>query len=155
MVHSCIFFVVGPSSCGMWDATSTWLDEQCHVHAQDLRIWTGETLGHRSAARKPNRSATGPAPFLGLFKRLNSKSSSSWRGVISFAFSPSGCSSCLLPAACYLSGWVAFRFIFRFLIFSPLSHAGSHVAERRCFGVCFLFGTFSLILPLFFSGCFW
>ena len=22
-------------SCGMWDAASVWLDEQCHVHAQD------------------------------------------------------------------------------------------------------------------------
>ena len=27
--------VVGPSSCGMWDAASAWLDERCHVHAQD------------------------------------------------------------------------------------------------------------------------
>ena len=34
-VHSCIFFVVGPYSCGMWDAASAWFDEQCHVHAQD------------------------------------------------------------------------------------------------------------------------
>ena len=34
-VHSCIFFVVGPSSYGIWDAASAWLDEQCHVHAQD------------------------------------------------------------------------------------------------------------------------
>ena len=34
-VHSCIFFVVGPPSCGMWDAASAWSDEQCHVHAQD------------------------------------------------------------------------------------------------------------------------
>ena len=34
-VHSCIFFVVGPSSCGMWDAASAWFDERCHVHAQD------------------------------------------------------------------------------------------------------------------------
>ena len=34
-VHSCIFFVVGPSSCGMWDAASAWSDEQCHVLAQD------------------------------------------------------------------------------------------------------------------------
>ena len=34
-VHSCIFFVVGPSSCGMWDAASAWSDEQCHVRAQD------------------------------------------------------------------------------------------------------------------------
>ncbi|XP_070123438.1 uncharacterized protein [Equus caballus] len=34
-VHSCIFFVVGPSSCGVWDAASAWFDEQCHVHAQD------------------------------------------------------------------------------------------------------------------------
>ena len=34
-VRSCIFFIVGPSSCGMWDATSAWFDEQCHVNAQD------------------------------------------------------------------------------------------------------------------------
>ena len=34
-VHSCIFFVVGSSSCGMWDAASAWFDEQCHVRAQD------------------------------------------------------------------------------------------------------------------------
>ena len=35
-VHSCIFLVVGPSSCGVLDAASAWLDEQCHVRAQDL-----------------------------------------------------------------------------------------------------------------------
>ena len=35
-VHSCIFFIVGPSSCGMWDAASAWFNEQCHVRAQDL-----------------------------------------------------------------------------------------------------------------------
>ena len=34
-VHSCIFLVVGSSSCGMWDAASEWSDEQCHVRAQD------------------------------------------------------------------------------------------------------------------------
>ena len=34
-VYSCIFFLVGPSSCGTWDAASAWLDEQCHVRAQD------------------------------------------------------------------------------------------------------------------------
>ena len=28
------YLVVGPSSCGMWDSTSAWLDEQCHVRAQ-------------------------------------------------------------------------------------------------------------------------
>ena len=33
--HSCIFFVVTPSSCGMWDTASAWLDERCHVRAQD------------------------------------------------------------------------------------------------------------------------
>ena len=32
-VHSCIFFVVGPSSCGIWDTASAWFDEQCHVRA--------------------------------------------------------------------------------------------------------------------------
>ena len=34
-VQSCMFFVVGPSSCGMWDAASAWPDEQCHVCSQD------------------------------------------------------------------------------------------------------------------------
>uniref|UniRef100_A0A3Q2IEI0 Uncharacterized protein n=1 Tax=Equus caballus TaxID=9796 RepID=A0A3Q2IEI0_HORSE len=34
-VHSCVFSVVGSSSCGMWDAASAWSDEQCHVRAQD------------------------------------------------------------------------------------------------------------------------
>ena len=36
-VHSCICFVVVPSSCGMWDAASVWFDEQCHVRAQDSK----------------------------------------------------------------------------------------------------------------------
>ena len=35
LVHSCVFLVVDPSSCGMWEAASTWPDEQCHVRAQD------------------------------------------------------------------------------------------------------------------------
>ena len=34
-VHNCIFLVVGPSGCAMWEATSAWPDEQCHVCAQD------------------------------------------------------------------------------------------------------------------------
>ena len=34
-VHSCIFLVVGRSSCGMWDATSVWPNERHHVRAQD------------------------------------------------------------------------------------------------------------------------
>ena len=34
-VHSCVFLVVGPSSCAMWDAASPWPDEWCYVHAQD------------------------------------------------------------------------------------------------------------------------
>ena len=41
-VHSCIFFVVGPSSWGMWDAASPWFDGQCHVHAQD---WNQRNTG--------------------------------------------------------------------------------------------------------------
>ena len=39
LVHSCIFLVVGSSSCGMWDAASAWFDEQCHVRAQDSNWW--------------------------------------------------------------------------------------------------------------------
>ena len=39
-VYSCIFvLVVGPSSCGMWDAASTGPDEWCHVCTQDLNWW--------------------------------------------------------------------------------------------------------------------
>ena len=36
--------VVGPSGCGIWDAASAWLDERCHVHAQDLNRWNTGTL---------------------------------------------------------------------------------------------------------------
>ena len=38
-VHSCIILVLGTSGSGMWDAASAWLDEQCHVRAQDLNQW--------------------------------------------------------------------------------------------------------------------
>ena len=34
-----IFLVVGPSSWGVWDAASVWLDEWCHVPAQDPNPW--------------------------------------------------------------------------------------------------------------------
>ena len=40
LVHSCIFFVVCPSSCSMWDSASAWFDEQSAP-----RIRTNETLG--------------------------------------------------------------------------------------------------------------
>ena len=39
LVHRCIFFIVAPSSCGMWDAASAWFDEQCHVCTEDLNQW--------------------------------------------------------------------------------------------------------------------
>ena len=48
---------MGPSSCGTWDATSAWLDERCHVHAQSPNWWNPgprkrsvgtEPLGHRA-----------------------------------------------------------------------------------------------------------
>ena len=31
--------VAGPSGCGMWDTTSTWPDEWCHVCTQDPNPW--------------------------------------------------------------------------------------------------------------------
>ena len=58
-VHSCIFLVVGPSSCGMWDAASAWCDEQCHIHTQDPN-WRNPGL--RSRVHELNHSATGSAP---------------------------------------------------------------------------------------------
>ena len=30
-----VYFSVGPSSYGMWDAASSWPDDRCHVCAQD------------------------------------------------------------------------------------------------------------------------
>ena len=45
LVYSCVFLVMGPSSWGMWDAVSAWLDEQCHVRAQDSELvkpWAAE-----------------------------------------------------------------------------------------------------------------
>ena len=48
-VHSCVFFVVGSSSCGMWDAAPAWSDEQCHVRAQDSnRRNTGPPAAERA-----------------------------------------------------------------------------------------------------------
>ena len=57
-VLSCAFSDVGPSSCGMWDAASAWLDKWCHDHTQDSnrrnpRAAEAErrtqTLGHRAS----------------------------------------------------------------------------------------------------------
>ena len=47
-VQSCVFLAVGPSSCGMWDAASAWLDERCHVCSQDPN-WRNPGLLKRSA----------------------------------------------------------------------------------------------------------
>ena len=54
MVRSCVFLVVGPSSCGMWDAVSAWLDE--HPGSQPAKPWATEVK------YKLNHSATGLAP---------------------------------------------------------------------------------------------
>ena len=48
LVHSCVFLVVSPSNCGMWDAASAWPDEWLHVRAQDLN-WRNPGLPKRSA----------------------------------------------------------------------------------------------------------
>ena len=59
LVHSCVFLVVGPSSCGMWDTASVWLNEWCHVCAQDLnQRYPGPLKG----ACKLNHSAMGLTP---------------------------------------------------------------------------------------------
>ena len=58
-VHSCVFLVVGPSSCGMWDTASAWLESSA---TSAPRIRTGETLGHQSRVRELNQLATALAP---------------------------------------------------------------------------------------------
>ena len=55
------YIVIGPSSCGTWDATSTWLDKQCP---------TSETLGRQGRARELNHSAMGPAPRAAFFNEI-------------------------------------------------------------------------------------
>ena len=48
-VHSCVSFVVGSPSCGMWDAASALSDEQCHVRARDSnRRNTGPPAAERA-----------------------------------------------------------------------------------------------------------
>ena len=58
-VHSCVFLAVSSSSCGIWDATSAWLDEQCHVCTQDSNPQNPGLL-----KRSPHtyHLATGPTP---------------------------------------------------------------------------------------------
>ena len=51
--------VVGPSSCGMWDAAWAWPDERCHVCAQDPNR---RKSGPLSRAHELNHSAMGRAP---------------------------------------------------------------------------------------------
>ena len=64
-VHSCIFLVVGPSSCGMWDAASAWFDEQCHVRAQDSnqRNTVPPAAEHVNLTTRPPGQPQGGADF--------------------------------------------------------------------------------------------
>src|SRR3712207_7331429 len=58
ILHSCIFFVVGSSSCGTWDAASAWSDEQCHVRAQDSnRRNTGPPAVERANLRSEEHTS--------------------------------------------------------------------------------------------------
>ena len=52
----------------MWDATSAWLDEQCHVHARDPNWWNPGLLKQSEL----NHSATGLAPRNSYFTLLPS-----------------------------------------------------------------------------------
>ena len=68
LVHSCIIFIVGPSSCGMWDAASAWFDEQCHVCAQDShqRNTGPPAAEHANLTTQPRGQ---PLEFLFLIQR--------------------------------------------------------------------------------------
>src|SRR3712207_6426784 len=66
LVHSCVFFVVGSSSCGMWDAASAWSDRAVPCPRpgfEPTKHWAA-----CSRARELNHSATGPAPQRGFFR---------------------------------------------------------------------------------------
>ena len=58
----CIFSC-GSSSCGMWDAASTWPDKQCHVCVQDPN-WGNPGLQKQSARTQPLSHGAGPQPLL-------------------------------------------------------------------------------------------
>ena len=62
-VHSCIFSVVSPSSCGMWNAASAWLDERCHVRAPDLNRWNPGPP-ERSKRNQPLGHGDGPLTII-------------------------------------------------------------------------------------------
>src|SRR3712207_8320563 len=66
-VHSCIFFVVGPSSCGIWDAASAWFDEQCHVRAQDSNQRNTGPPAAECANLTTQPRGQPPSGFFGLF----------------------------------------------------------------------------------------
>src|SRR3712207_7463903 len=52
LFRSCILFlVVGPSSCGMWDATSAWPYEQCDDRTQDPNWRNSANLTDRKSTR--------------------------------------------------------------------------------------------------------
>ena len=59
LVYTCIFLVVGPFSCGMWDAASAWLDEGCHVRAQDPKR---RNPGRPKRSTRTQSPGHGPAP---------------------------------------------------------------------------------------------
>ena len=79
---SCIFSVVGPSSWGMWDTTSVWLDEQCLVHTQEPN---GETLGLQSGVHELNHWTRGLARMRVLNWRSTSLSRG-WDGTVTKAW---------------------------------------------------------------------
>ena len=66
-VHSCIFLVVGPASCGMCVRPQHGLTSGA---MSTPRIGTGKTLGCRSRVHELNHSATGSAPGEDFLKRL-------------------------------------------------------------------------------------
>ena len=63
LVHSCIFFVVGPSSCDMWDAAPVWLDESA---MSVPRIRTNETLGRLQWSARTQPLSHGASPYLSM-----------------------------------------------------------------------------------------
>ena len=58
------YIVVGPSSCGMWDTTSAWPDELCHVHAQDLNR---QNPGPLKSSAQTQPLGPGAGPFMNFY----------------------------------------------------------------------------------------
>ena len=135
-VHSCMFLVVSPSSCGMWDAASAWPDEQCHARTQDSnRRNTGPPAAER--ANLTTRPRGQPLVLILFWLSLIPSDKAKSQLLLKvppgyFGQSPSISHKCLWisPVGCFISHSVQYQFSSLVSLSGPhsLGTAGSSVS---------------------------